>query len=363
MRLDQLTEALADKYEAFLATCPDSLTYQSWRYGQMLRAVLREATPRYFLALDSAGDILGALPCFVSSSGPIGPVLNSLPFCGSHGGALAKNDDPKVKLFLLKSMDAFAQESGCAAATVIASPFERHEELFADLFDSDLQDERISLITPLPSPDVQLEDKLMSSFHSIRRNDIRRAQRAGVRVEPTVDKGDLDFLSRVHGESMASVGGPPKPQSFYDALGTAMLPGVDWKCYRATVDGECIAALLVLFGNGTAEYFVPAILPERRTTQAMALTIFSAMKDAARSGCHRWNWGGSGRNIGGVYNFKNKWGTREGRYLYHTKLYAKGRALLGMTQEQIMGSQPPWFYVLPFHRLSPTNGPHQTECA
>ncbi|MGE4552568.1 MAG: lipid II:glycine glycyltransferase FemX [Desulfovibrionaceae bacterium] len=350
MELRTLDDAGAGRWDAFLAQRPDGLVYQSWRYGRMLRAVLPEAEPCYLAAVQG-DDIVGVLPCFMSAPGPCGPVLNSLPFFGSHGGVLAADDAPEAADFLLRGLDELARARGCASATVITSPFESRLDRYEAFFPDALRDQRISMVTPLPGDAPDVEEALFARFHSIRRNDIRRAQRAGVRVRRADDEATAAFLARAHGLSMTAIGGLPKPDSFYRALFAALRPGQDWSLYAADLDGTTVAALLVLHWGDTLEYFVPAILAEHRNTQAMALAIYTAMVEGTRRGFRRWNWGGTGLTMDGVYHFKSKWGTREGRYHYFTRLYPEGRPLLEMPPARILAAYP-WFFTLPFHALA-----------
>jgi lipid II:glycine glycyltransferase (peptidoglycan interpeptide bridge formation enzyme) len=122
-----------------------------------------------------------------------------------------------------------------------------------------------------------------------------------------------------------------------------------WSVYIGTHDGQPIAALLVFYFNGTAEYFTPVIISEHRNTQALALVIYEAMKDAVSlKKCKYWNWGGTWLSQRGVYDFKKRWGTSDYPYYYYTKLFNEG---VRFSSKEALLKNYPGFFVLPFSEL------------
>ena len=72
---------------------------------------------------------------------------------------------------------------------------------------------------------------------------------------------------------------------FFEKL-LSVMPRDLWSVYIGSRDDQPIAGLLVFYFNGTVEYFTPVIVSEHRNTQALALVIYEAMKDAiSRKGC------------------------------------------------------------------------------
>ena len=92
---------------------------------------------------------------------------------------------------------------------------------------------------------------------------------------------------------MKLIGGLPKSWSFFEHLLLDM-PNDMWTVYIGSRKGEPVSGLLLLYYNGTVEYFTPVIKPEYRNTQALALVIYEAMEDAiSNKQCNNWNWGGT----------------------------------------------------------------------
>ena len=126
------------------------------------------------------------------------------------------------------------------------------------------------------------------------------------------------------------------------------MPEDTWSIHLATMEGQPIAALLLFYFNKTVEYFTPVILAEHRGTQALALVIFEAMKDAMLRGYDNWNWGGTWLSQGGVYDFKKRWGTSEHTYYYFTQVF--NQDVLSLSKAVLVKDYL-GFYVVPFDAL------------
>ena len=115
-----------------------------------------------------------------------------------------------------------------------------------------------------------------------------------------------------------------------------------------------VAALLVFFYNGIAEYYMPAIQEEYRAEQPLSGLILAAMKDAVAKRCRWWNWGGTGLSLDGVYHFKSRWGTQDMNYWYHTKFHVDAAGPKALSKEELLREYP-YYFVLPFSALAPAS--------
>ena len=97
--------------------------------------------------------------------------------------------------------------------------------------------------------------------------------------------------------------------------------------------------------NKTVEYFTPADFIRHRRTQALALVIYEAMKDAMKKGYKNWNWGGTWLSQDGVYDFKKRWGTTEHPYFYYTQIFNQGNYF---SKKSFLTSDYRGLYVVPF---------------
>jgi hypothetical protein len=323
-------------YEAFLADHPHALLYYSLPYKEFLEDLLG-CRSEYWLAWEGER-LTGILPT-MSCDGPLGTVVNSLPFFGSHGGPLAATEAAKQALW-----DRFAEiaaRPGVAAATVVGHPLADELPPFACQF----CDERVGQLTPLDG-DGGPEDYLWARIVDGAHWDIKKAERSGVTV--TVENDRLDFLEAAHRLNMARVSGRAKPPAFFVTLARHFTPGRDFRIYVARLAGEPVAVLLLFYYKSIVEYFIPATLDDARKYQPMALLIWQGMLDAAREGAGLWNWGGTWRSQEGLHKFKRKWGAGDLPYRYYT-LVNEPR-LLALSAAELLAAYP-YFFVLPFDRL------------
>lgn len=338
MRIETLTPHFAERYEAFLLARPETLLYQSWRYQNLLGGILG-CRQQGLLALDEQGNVLGALP-LMAMDGPLGTILNSLPFYGSNGAFIG--EDPAARGELVATYRRMVEAPGMAASTLIENPLAPGG---ADGLVHDLTDQRIGQLTPLPLAGDE-KSVLMQSFHYKTRNMIRKAEKLGVEV--VVDNNAMSFLVEVHEENMREIGGLAKSRNFFDALPQYFRPGQDYRLYVARLKGEPVAAVLVFFYNRTAEYYTPVVRKENRDTQALSAAIFRAMCDAAAQGCVWWNWGGTWLSQDGVYRFKSRWGTRDLPYRYFTRV--RNPAVFKASRAELLAAYPS-FFTVPFSAL------------
>lgn len=334
-----LAPHLEPQWNEFVSRHPAGLLY----FGLKFRDFLVDVTggrPRYRVALE-AGRVVGILPA-MELCGPYGRVLNALPFFGSHGAPLAET--PATKRALLADWATMVAEEGVAAATLIANPLEPDEE--PDGLSIDAMDYRSGQFTLLPSGGSP-ETEILAMIDGAARRNVARARSAGIIVGQEADA--LGFLEAVHRENMAAIGGTAKPPRYFTSIPERFSYGDEWRLFVARKDDKAVAAVLMLYANGTAEYFTPAITEEGRATQATALMLLEAMADAARRGMRAWNWGGTWQDQDGVFRFKRKWGAQTKPYRYFVTLREK--ALLSATPAELSAAYP-FFYVLPFHLLS-----------
>ena len=280
----------------------------------------------------------------IFKNGPLGCVVNSLAYYGSNGGVIQGENDSEVKKELIAAFYAYAESVEACSATLITNPLAGDAEIYEKHIEYDYRDERIGQITHFPA--LASPDELMASFQNPRPRNIRRALKEGVEVE-VGDENAMSFLYETHIANMAAIGGLSKKREFFDLVSRDLEPD-NWKVYVAKLNGKPIAALLLLYFNNTVEYFTPVIVEEYRNTQALALVIYTAMKDASKLGFKNWNWGGTWLSQGGVYDFKKRWGTTEYRYYYYTKVYNQQvvNSSSSYLQEHYTG-----FFVLPYKYL------------
>ena len=339
MHIKVLNSDLADNYETFVLSQPESLFFQSWRHQNLLMEIL-DCKQQTLLALDDEGKILGALP-LLSMEGKFGRCINSLPFFGSNGGFIGRDQFARSKI--IDFYNNMINSTDICASTIIENPLNPIEDnnLVYDFIDM-----RVGQLTKLPSGE-DIEGSLMRSFHYKTRNMIRKADKVGVHVQ--IDNDATSFLADTHEKNLNDIQGCAKPRIFFDLLSEYFKPDDDYRIYTAYLNGEMVAALLVFFYNKTVEYYTPTVRRENRDSQALSALIFFALSDASMRGFTWWNWGGTWLSQEGVYRFKSRWCAKDLQYRYFTKVNKP--EILNLSNNDLL-MEYPFFYTLPFSELS-----------
>lgn len=349
LSVERLRPDQEEEYDRYLLTHGHSLVYYSSKYKRLLKELLG-CKEQYLIAVE--GDrIRGVMPLLYVEA-ESGRVYNSLPYYGSNGGIIADSHD--AYQILADSYNEIAGSRTTISSTVVANPFTEQEDI---CLRHNLADQRIGQFTALQHKG-QSGDHTMSLVESSARRNVSKATRLGVRV--ALDHARIDSLRMMHQENIRAMGGMPKSDRFFDLVAKHMTPEEDVGVYVATKDDEVVAALMVLYFNRTAEYFVPAVKSEHRSAQPLSLILMTAISDASRRGLSWWNWGGTWASQTGVYRFKRKWAAQERVYSYRTQL--NDESLLDRTESSILTAFPN-FYVVPFSALKKPNAEVYTDGA
>lgn len=347
MKIVFLNKELEKKYDDFLLKSENTLFYASSKYRKLLKEFLK-TEDYYFVALDDKNQILGVLPSFIKRNKKFGNVLNSLPFYGSNGAIIEHNNNITVRQNLIYSFYSFAQKQNCISTNIITNPFEKDVSFYEKNTNYTFIDKRIGQLTELQIDKNFIEEDLMKKFDSVRRRNIKKAQKHNIKVIND-EKGEYtNFLIETHTQNIKSIGGIPKPKSYFDTIESVLEYNKDYKIFVGLMNNIPIASLLLVYFNKTVEYFIPAIKEEYRTFQPLSLIILEAMKDAVFSGYKWWNWGGTWLTQDGVYKFKKRWGTEDKLYYYFINIFDK--KIFNFTRKQLL-EEYPFFYVLPFDKL------------
>jgi hypothetical protein len=350
VKIELLSPNLEEKYEDFLAQCPEGIFYHSLKWRDVIRSFIK-ADDYYFIAREGK-EIVGAFPSFLKENSRYGNIINSLPFYGSHGAILAKNSAEKdrIRKKLLGAFDSFAREKRCLLANIISSPFEKNPSFYLGEWQPDYIDERIAQITTLPQNTTSLENALKKLIDRNRRDAVRKALKSGISLKSSSEPPDIAPLYQIHKENLTALKGIVKPRVFFQRVIDIMDAGKDYQIYYAEREGEIIAGLLVFYYKNMVEYAVPVVRLKYRNLQPLSLIIYEEMLEAMKCNYRYFNFGGTWKSTKTLYQFKKRWGARDYPYFYYIKAYADISHLKKLSQETILREYP-WFYVIPFSEL------------
>ncbi|MEI8394543.1 MAG: GNAT family N-acetyltransferase [Rhodospirillaceae bacterium] len=326
--------------EAWIKRDCRALIYHSPIFSHFLKACVG-GEPAMWLA-ERNGELQGVLPWFTKRHPDFGAVINSLPWYGSHGGCLAADDDARAAL-----LDIFRNEAAAPdvlSATLILSPYEQDRlELYDRILSPTVLDHRLGQISSLPAAGTDLEQRLECMISQKTRNLVRKSLKQGFTEVVTDDDDAWRFLHRTHVENMSAVGGRAKPFDHFEAL-QATLP--DRRLSLAVLDGEPVAALLLLHFHRTVEYIAPVIRVEHRSRQPLSFLIWQAMIDAVNRNFAWWNWGGTWVEQTSLHHFKAGWGGVDHPYTYLVIASNNGIHRLEQGGDEVFAAFP-YYYIYP----------------
>lgn len=343
-------EAAPKEYERLLVSAPQAMFFHSVRYHDHLGSALG-LDIEYLIASSDTGP-LGAIPYSIVTHPKHGPVLNSLPFYGSHGGVLLESSLSEergsvVRRRLLEAILAHAEETGCHHSTVIR-PLFGDDEQYRTTLDPTYIDRRIGQIKELP--DSSDRETLLYDVEKRCRTAVRKARKEGIEVtDETENPAAVERLVSEHQAHMESIGGTPKPPEFFEHLDRFHEPRAEYRLLVARIDGAVAGLVLLFYFDDTVEYFTPVTIPEHRSLYPMNLLIFEGMISAIEQGYRWWNFGGTRTTQDGVYRFKKSFNPKNVQYQYYVNRH-RASDIKSLSPTEITDRYQ-WFYVLPFEHL------------
>lgn len=318
------------EFDHHLISKGNQMIYYSSTYLAFLKCI-SPSSKFFYIKARNNNELIGIMPIAVKRENDV-LIANSLPFYGSYGGPLIFDKDKYAEILrsiLLKYVD-FCESIKASIVNFIENPLDPLSSDNVENLGFEKIDERIGQVTIFPSVKFNMEEALMSLFHSKTRNMIRKGERNNLRIELRKDDASYEWLQEEHAKSINKLGGQPKSIEVFNALRSAF--GNDCQLYIGYIDDKPVCGILLLLYARTIEYFTPVVHEEFRESQALSYLIFKIMVDLAQLGYRQWNWGGTWISQEGVYRFKKRWGSIDFPYRYYGK---KGldRVLLPPIQE------------------------------
>lgn len=304
------------EYHHFLENCSVSTFYHTWAYKKFLESILERSKSMYFI-FKKEDRIMGCLPSFQKDTS-LGACLNALPFYGSYGAPVVREDVTfEEKIFIKETLiNAYLEYAGenCVSYNLIDNPFDENLHDVFPLFKKKITDYRISQMSQLPTNGDISFDNLTASFHHKTRNLVRKSLKIGFQLH---ESNNIIPLYELHKNNMQHIQGKEKPLHVLKNLLKNYEHKKDYDIYYAFKDGIVSACLLVFYYRQTVEYFTPAIHPLYRHEQPLLFLIYHAMQKAIQNNYSLWNWGGTWSSQEGVYHFKKRFGVIEKKYYYY----------------------------------------------
>lgn len=356
------TAITADEYRRFTAGCPSALVQHTWEWRDVVTFDGRDV-PVTLVARDDDGEVCGLLPAY-RCDGEYGALLISVPQPGGYGGVVVDPVHPRrtdIHQALLEAFSVTAREQGCVLATISTPPFRAELALYEEHFAPDFVRENFHQYIDLAAP---LEHAGAAQPYDVAKY-VKRAAQARVKfgLEVTFDDNDARFAAwdAIHEARMCELGVPRLPREFLEAIRTHVIgAGLGTMCY--VLQGGTVVAGCMFTGHGDVlDCFMLSGGPDASRTLATSVLVVAALDWARRAGYRWFNWQSSSSRTSGVYQFKQKWGSLEGRHHYLTRITGDIGALRHAPLDRVRAAYP-WHYVMPYEQFA-TSSPTTTPSA
>ena len=243
----------------------------------------------YLAAVDARGMWQGALPLVHIRSRAFGNTLVSMPFV-NYGGVISVGDEPARALIdsaerLRKSLRANRVELRHLAHRIEGLPTQQH---------------KVTMVLDLRN-DAEAQ---WSGFNAKLRNQIRKAEKVGLRAEV----GHLELLDgfyEVFARNMRDLGSPVHGRRFFETILKEFREST--RVIAIYHEDKIIASAIALTFRRTMEIPWASSISDYNALCPNLMLYWKAISLAIGEGCTRFDFGRSTPN-GGTYNFKKQWG-------------------------------------------------------
>ncbi len=299
--ITMLSEEDHELYAQFVSSCPDALYEHSLAVKDLVQRYFK-FEPRYIVAKNSVGQIVGALPLFKAKSFVEGTRLVSIPFF-PYGGVIGESDECKRLLL---------EEAKKLSSTSKFLEMRQHGELSAEVARGFVrQAPIINFYLDLK----ESEEEMLQSLHKSVRYDIRKAQKNNLQFSMGDTTKLLNDFYDVYLNTRKRRGVPAWPMGlFKEALKTC-----DTKVAVTYHEGKPIAGCFLFFDKKTIEYAFAGTDYRHSALCPYYLLLWEIICYGIKQGYTVLELGGTTKvmNEGNMYSFKKRWSTKTEEIPYY----------------------------------------------
>jgi CelD/BcsL family acetyltransferase involved in cellulose biosynthesis len=160
-------------------------------------------------------------------------------------------------------------------------------------------------------------DRVQAGFHHSQRRNIKRAAKEGVEVRRAAEPSDLSHtFYALHSATRHRLGVPVQPRRFFEAQWRGLVAPGHARLLLAYREGNAIAGMLLLQGNGTVTYKYGASDAAALDVRPNHALFAQAIRDACVEGNHTFDFGRTDFEDEGLRVFKTNWGALETPLVY-----------------------------------------------
>lgn len=256
----------------------------------------------FFFSIISHGVLEAAIPCLEVNSMITGRRVVSLPFSDFCEPIVSDLDTYR---YLIDYIIEFGKKAGWRTAEFRAG-------------------------NPLPGASVssarflrhildlsRKEEVIFDSLRDATKRNIRKAEKAGVRITMSTTETSLDRFYRLNCMTRKEHGLPPQPSRFFKNLLKHVIGRGLGTIILASHEEKTIAGAIFCHFNKKAVYKYGASDRKYQHLRGNNLVMWEAIKKYCREGCHTLDFGRSEPESTGLLQFKRGWGSEEMNFKYY----------------------------------------------
>lgn len=285
------------------------------------------------LAHTEGGRVRGVLPIMEVRSRLTGNRIGSLPFSDS---CCALADDAATADGLIAAARALVDERGVSFYEMRGAPALRDGTENVELAGFSRQ-------THFAGYHIEMTEDTAAIRRTFSRNAVHRTinqgLKRGVAVRRGGGPGDLGEFYRLYVLNRTRHGIPPQPLRLFERIFELMPEGgggpegsdaaPEARLYMAELDGEAVAAIILLRYRHTAYARYQGIDESARRARPIYPLIWATIEDSALSGYTRYDFGRTALDNPGLNDFKRRWGTVRTEIPYFFCPPAEGLSTVG----------------------------------
>lgn len=355
-----VSDICPENWDSLVERCTWGTFYHTSDYLRLIEPVA-DSKAGYICAFGGE-ELTGGIP-FMVCEGPLGAVVNCLPYFGSFGEAVIAPNAPDDTLqHMYHTLIAHCRDINALSLTVITSPFasENHNEDVKAILCPTFVDSRICQITHLPEYSGETEKeymtKIMASLQGRARTAYRKILDAGMKLHKAETKQDMLDFADLHIDNIQKKNGSFHPEEFFHnafQLLNRKPAAAEFSMMtksRSSNDSTLTAGAVYFYFRDTVQYYATCLHNDYRSIGPMNRIIVEKMVEAGMSGLRYFNFGGTWKSQEGVYRFKQSFGAVDHSYFYNVRIFRDLEKLIKMSQADIAAAYP-FFYVIPFSEL------------
>jgi|GEM_PF-2621576 len=347
IKVELLKKENEDQLTDFINRSEKVLVQQSLEWRD---AILDMGTDEamYLIAKNSKNEVIGYMPAFFYQN-ELGNIIQSSPYPASYGGIVSNFDGiAREKIFqaIIFELLKIAKDKKCILVSIFTPPFRENDyELYKKYLSPTYEKEKIYQY-------IRLVGSSLNEFNARLGRDIKRsikkAEKYSFEIQHSIDEKEMiEWYNESLTERMNAVGGYTLPIEWCLSLLKNVIKKGKGEFFLIKKDKKIIGGGVFVYNNYVIDDYFSTAKTEFLKTGANSYLLYHTIVNAFKRGIKYFNWQSSPENSKGVYNYKSRWGSLEGKNWYLVKVIEDINHLLKLPLEELKEAYK-WHFIFPF---------------